>query len=247
LHRPPHPRAPAAAGPARGSGPGRRRRLDRCAAQVRPLPQRPARHLRPLPHPRRDPRQPARPRLVAARAPPPGPRAQGRHRRVAGKAAPRPLRRRNLLRPLARARRLPPPARRPRRPRNGHRPRRRRRRPAHRKRRQPRSRSLHPLRPGRKQGPAHPPHGELPERDQQILSLYYFEELTMKEVGAVLGIGESRISQIHSALLTKLRLRLRSALRPTTPTTPRPPSSATAQCPAHPPARTSITASALAH
>lgn len=89
--------------------------------------------------------------------------------------------------------------------------------------------------------------GELPERDQQILSLYYFEELTMKEVGAVLGIGESRISQIHSALLTKLRLRLRSALRPTAPTTPRPPSSATAQRPAHPPARTSIAASALTH
>ena len=49
---------------------------------------------------------------------------------------------------------------------------------------------------------------QLPERDQQLLSLYYFEELTMKEVGAVLGIGESRISQIHTALLAKLRVRL---------------------------------------
>lgn len=49
---------------------------------------------------------------------------------------------------------------------------------------------------------------ELPERDQQLLSLYYFEELTMKEVGAVLGIGESRVSQIHTALLAKLRARL---------------------------------------
>ncbi len=54
--------------------------------------------------------------------------------------------------------------------------------------------------------------GELPQREQQILSLYYFEELTMKEVGAVLGIGESRISQIHSALLARLRTRLRGAL-----------------------------------
>jgi RNA polymerase sigma factor for flagellar operon FliA len=53
---------------------------------------------------------------------------------------------------------------------------------------------------------------ELPQREQQILSLYYFEELTMKEVGAVLGIGESRISQIHSALLARLRTRLRSTL-----------------------------------
>ncbi len=55
---------------------------------------------------------------------------------------------------------------------------------------------------------------ELPQREQQILSLYYFEELTMKEVGAVLGIGESRISQIHSALLARLRTRLRSTLGP---------------------------------
>lgn len=55
---------------------------------------------------------------------------------------------------------------------------------------------------------------ELPERDRQILSLYYFEELTMKEVGAVLGLGESRISQIHSGLLAKLRVRVRNALRP---------------------------------
>ncbi|MGH9414642.1 MAG: sigma-70 family RNA polymerase sigma factor [Terriglobales bacterium] len=55
---------------------------------------------------------------------------------------------------------------------------------------------------------------DLPGRDQQILSLYYFEELTMKEVGQVLGIGESRISQIHTALLTKLRGRLREMLHP---------------------------------
>jgi RNA polymerase sigma factor for flagellar operon FliA len=55
---------------------------------------------------------------------------------------------------------------------------------------------------------------ELPEREQQVLSLYYFEELTMKEVGAVLGIGESRISQIHSALLARLRTRLGASLQP---------------------------------
>jgi len=40
------------------------------------------------------------------------------------------------------------------------------------------------------------------------LSLYYFEELTMKEVGAVLGIGESRVSQIHSLAMVRLRARL---------------------------------------
>src|SRR5437879_2584958 len=41
--------------------------------------------------------------------------------------------------------------------------------------------------------------GELAERDRQVLSLYYFEELTMKEIGAVMGVVESRVSQIHTS------------------------------------------------
>jgi len=45
----------------------------------------------------------------------------------------------------------------------------------------------------------------LPEREQQVLALYYQEELTMKEVGAVLGVGESRVSQIHSMAVARLR------------------------------------------
>jgi RNA polymerase sigma factor FliA len=49
---------------------------------------------------------------------------------------------------------------------------------------------------------------ELPDKERQVLALYYFEELTMKEVGAVLGIGESRVSQIHSLAVTRLRSRL---------------------------------------
>jgi len=49
---------------------------------------------------------------------------------------------------------------------------------------------------------------DLPEKEQQVLALYYFEELTMKEVGAVLGIGESRVSQIHSLAVVRLRGRL---------------------------------------
>jgi RNA polymerase sigma factor FliA len=49
---------------------------------------------------------------------------------------------------------------------------------------------------------------ELPEKEQQVLALYYFEELTMKEVGSVLGIGESRVSQIHSLAVVRLRTRL---------------------------------------
>lgn len=51
--------------------------------------------------------------------------------------------------------------------------------------------------------------GELPERERLVLSLYYYEELTMKEVGEVLGVTESRASQIHSAALVRLRGRLR--------------------------------------
>jgi RNA polymerase sigma factor FliA len=50
--------------------------------------------------------------------------------------------------------------------------------------------------------------GELPDRERELLTLYYFEERTMKEVGVLLGIGESRVSQIHSALLLRLRTRL---------------------------------------
>ena len=49
---------------------------------------------------------------------------------------------------------------------------------------------------------------ELDEKERQVLGLYYLEELTMKEVGAILDIGESRVSQIHTAALIRLRSRL---------------------------------------
>ncbi|ABF40639.1 RNA polymerase, sigma 28 subunit, SigD/FliA/WhiG [Candidatus Koribacter versatilis Ellin345] len=58
---------------------------------------------------------------------------------------------------------------------------------------------------------------QLPARERQVLALYYFEELTMKEVGDVLGVGESRVSQIHSQALTRVRARLQS--RHTVPVT----------------------------
>src|SRR5580704_5893940 len=54
--------------------------------------------------------------------------------------------------------------------------------------------------------------GELQLREREVLALYHFEELTMKEVGAVLGIGESRVSQIHTAAVIRLRARLRELL-----------------------------------
>jgi len=48
----------------------------------------------------------------------------------------------------------------------------------------------------------------LPERERLVLSLYYYEEFTMKEIGTLLGVNESRVSQLH----TKATLRLRSKL-----------------------------------
>jgi RNA polymerase sigma factor FliA len=58
---------------------------------------------------------------------------------------------------------------------------------------------------------------DLPGKEQQVLALYYFEELTMKEVGAVLGIGESRVSQIHSLAVVRLRSRLEELMSTTKP------------------------------
>jgi RNA polymerase sigma factor FliA len=45
----------------------------------------------------------------------------------------------------------------------------------------------------------------LPEREQQVLMLYYQQELTMREVGELMGVGESRVSQIHSLAVEHLR------------------------------------------
>ncbi|MBB5021425.1 FliA/WhiG family RNA polymerase sigma factor [Desulfurispira natronophila] len=47
--------------------------------------------------------------------------------------------------------------------------------------------------------------GKLNDKEQQVLALYYYEELTMKEIGSVLDITESRVSQIHSQALFKLK------------------------------------------
>lgn len=49
----------------------------------------------------------------------------------------------------------------------------------------------------------------LPERERLVMTLYYYEELTMREIGSALGVVESRVSQIHSSAV----LHLRSALR----------------------------------
>lgn len=48
----------------------------------------------------------------------------------------------------------------------------------------------------------------LPEREKMVLTLYYQEELNLKEIGAVLEVGESRVSQLHSQAIKRLRARL---------------------------------------
>lgn len=53
---------------------------------------------------------------------------------------------------------------------------------------------------------------QLPERERQILALYYDEELTLAEIGAVIGVCESRVSQLRSLALSRLRAALRSSL-----------------------------------
>jgi RNA polymerase sigma factor for flagellar operon FliA len=51
---------------------------------------------------------------------------------------------------------------------------------------------------------------ELPEKERMVLTLYYYEELTMKEIGLTLGVVESRVSQIHSSAVVRLRAAMRS-------------------------------------
>lgn len=52
---------------------------------------------------------------------------------------------------------------------------------------------------------------KLPERERLVIALYYYEGLTLKEIGQVLGVTESRISQMHSKAILRLRGRLSRA------------------------------------
>ncbi len=51
---------------------------------------------------------------------------------------------------------------------------------------------------------------ELPDQQQKVLNLYYYEDLTLKEIGAVLSVSESRVCQIHSAAVKRLRAAVRA-------------------------------------
>jgi RNA polymerase sigma factor for flagellar operon FliA len=58
---------------------------------------------------------------------------------------------------------------------------------------------------------------DLPERERLVMTLYYYEETTMKEIGLILGVAECRVSQIHASAVLHLRARL---AMPTTPKEP---------------------------
>ena len=47
--------------------------------------------------------------------------------------------------------------------------------------------------------------GELPEKEQLVLVLYYYEELTLKEIGEILDVTESRVCQIHTKAILRLK------------------------------------------
>lgn len=52
----------------------------------------------------------------------------------------------------------------------------------------------------------------LPEQERLVVALYYYEHMTLKEIGRTLGISESRVSQVHTRAMARLRLRLHRAL-----------------------------------
>ncbi len=53
---------------------------------------------------------------------------------------------------------------------------------------------------------------QLPEQERLVVALYYYEHLTLKEIGRTLGISESRVSQVHTRAMSRLRLRLGKAM-----------------------------------
>ena len=52
----------------------------------------------------------------------------------------------------------------------------------------------------------------LPEREKLVIALYYYEELTLREIGEVLGVTESRVSQLHTKAILRLKAKLHGSL-----------------------------------
>lgn len=55
--------------------------------------------------------------------------------------------------------------------------------------------------------------GRLPEREKLVVALYYYENLTLREIGEVLGVTESRVSQLHTKAVLRLKSRLQDEVR----------------------------------
>ena len=53
----------------------------------------------------------------------------------------------------------------------------------------------------------------LPEREKLVMALYYEQELNLKEIGEVLGVSESRVCQLHSQAVARLRSKLKDWLK----------------------------------
>ena len=198
---------PAGLRRARRPGAVRRLRPDRRGRAVRPGALPAVRELRRAAHPRRDPRRAARPGLGAAQRPRPGPRAGAGPGAAGGRlqrARDRPRAGRGARRAGARAARAHPEcswsaSRRWTRAAAG-------------------SRSCSPTttrptrwpwcRPGRRCGSSPRRSAQLGERDRTVLRLYYLENRTLAEIGRLLGVTESRVCQLHSRLVGRLRGRL---------------------------------------
>ena len=55
---------------------------------------------------------------------------------------------------------------------------------------------------------------QLPEKQRLVLSLYYYEDLNLKEIGQVLDVTESRVSQLHTQAVLRLRSKLKNKFDP---------------------------------
>ena len=52
----------------------------------------------------------------------------------------------------------------------------------------------------------------LPKREKIVIALYYYENLTLREIGEVLGVTESRVSQLHTKAILRLKAKLQGSL-----------------------------------
>ena len=56
--------------------------------------------------------------------------------------------------------------------------------------------------------------GSLPPRERKVIGLYYYGDVTMKQIGAEIGVNESRVSQLHARAIRRLRDALGSMMSP---------------------------------